>query len=136
MYVGRSAHAACDPDQIALLQLEGEHGRVLTVQLLGFDKPGHVDVVRGVQLGLFVQPHQQPGQDRVTFNGVAVGHGDSSGGRVRLERHADRISPSCALIALDDVLNVSLDRALINPGFAGHTALLSQIPHDQPTEGV
>ncbi|MEU0413896.1 hypothetical protein ABZ307_39765 [Streptomyces griseorubiginosus] len=136
VYVGGSAHVACELDQVALFQLEGEHGRVFTVQLLFFDEPGYVDEVRGVQLGLFVQPHQKPGQDRVAFDSVAAGHGNSFGSRVRLDRHADRIPPGCALIALDDVLDVSLDRALINPGFAGHTALLSQIPHDQPTEGV
>jgi len=46
---------------------------------------------------------------------------------VASDRHTDRIPPGCALVALGDVLDVSVDRALIDLGFRGHAALLSQM---------
>ncbi|WP_406190311.1 hypothetical protein OG331_51805 [Streptomyces sp. NBC_01017] len=85
--------AAPAADQIALLQLVSEHGGVLAVQLLFFDEPGDVDVVRGILLGLLIQPQQEPGQDRGAFAGVTAGHKASVGRRLRL----DRRSPGRAL---------------------------------------
>lgn len=51
-----TAPVARDLDEVALFQLEGEHGGVLAVQLLFLNEPSDVDVVRGVLLCLLVQP--------------------------------------------------------------------------------